>query len=58
MNSKAIKFDKALKICNSNYQTVPINMIPLSNKVTPFCLTRNYDFGSLVRFLLIGPKFI
>ena len=57
MNSKVIKFDKAPEICNSNHQTVSINMISLSNRVTPICLTRNYVFGSLVRFLLTGAKF-
>ena len=41
MNSKAIKFGKAPEICNSNNQAVPINMISLSNKVTPIYLTRN-----------------
>ena len=57
MNSRAIKFYKKPEICNSNHQTVHIDMISLSNKVRPIFLTSNYVFGSLVRFLLVGPKF-
>ena len=56
MNSKMIAFDKVLQICNSNHQTVPINMIPLSNKKTPICLTRNYVFWVSGKILIDWSK--
>ena len=57
MNSKVIKFDQAPQMCNSNHQTVPFNMISLSNKKAPIVLQETTFFGSLARLLLIGPKF-
>ena len=56
MNSKVIKFDQAPQMCNSNHQTVPFNMISLSNKKAPICLTRNYVFWVSGKILIDWSK--
>ena len=53
MNSKVIKFDKAPEICNSNHQTVPINMIWLSNKKTPICVQETKFLGLKLSYWLV-----